>query len=107
VDDGNRDFLTGGAAGKRPRGGGEADDEPPEINPEDEFDLHDDDDDAAMYAEAMAVEDQEVSIPESSKKRWCRCEGPGASLPPCLSPLRAARARAPARQRHERRSRQQ
>lgn len=72
MDDGNRDFLTGGAAGKRPRGGGEADDEPPEINPEDEFDLHDDDDDAAMYAEAMAVEDQEVSIPESSKKRWCR-----------------------------------
>jgi len=89
ADDGNRDFLTGGAAGKRPRGDELApDDEPPEINPEDEFDL--DDDDEAMYHDALAMEEQEISIPESSKKRWCRCCTRGLAVAILAMHLRCA-----------------
>lgn len=60
--------MSGNAAVKRPRGD-EPDDEPPEVRPEEEFDF---DEDELMYQDAMGVEEHDVSIPEASKKRWCR-----------------------------------
>jgi len=68
ADDGTRDFLTD-PAGKRARNEGEPDDEPPDVNPDDEFDW---DEEEGAYHDAMAVEEHEISIPEHSKKRWCR-----------------------------------
>ena len=73
ADDGTRDFL----GGKRPRQD-EPEDDAPEVDPEEEFEL---DEDEALYNDAMDVEEHELSIPEASKKRWCR---------PPVSPLDAA-----------------
>ena len=68
AEEGTRDFLQ---TSKRPRG--DPEDEPPEVNPEDE---HDWDDDDALYYDAMAVEEHDISIPEASKHRWLRPAAP-------------------------------